>query len=208
MMIPLLTGVVACQAPGGDDPDAGVDVTCEAGELPTIPTARERGAPTDRALRQELLRMRDADQAERTGVVAANNDARRADRLREVIEEHGWPTPDLVGQDGASAAWLIAQHADFDVAFQRSVLGRMCAAVAAGDADPTELAFLVDRVAVNSDRPQFYGTQVAGCQGGQPALRPVADEEGVRQRRQHVGLQPLAEYLALFEEECAAGGGG
>jgi hypothetical protein len=29
----------------------------------------------------------------------------------------------------------------------------------------------------------------------------------VRQRRQHVGLQPLAEYLALFEEECAGGGG-
>ena len=35
--------------------------------------------------------------------------------LKEVVEEHGWPTHDLVGEDAASAAWLVAQHADFDV---------------------------------------------------------------------------------------------
>jgi hypothetical protein len=32
-------------------------------------------------------------------------------RLREIIGRHGWPGHRLVGQAGAHAAWLLAQHA-------------------------------------------------------------------------------------------------
>ena len=73
-------------------------------------------------------------------------------------------------------------------------------------ADPTELAYLVDRVAVNSDQPQVYGTQVGGCEGGKAVPRPIADEEGVHERRERIGLQPLEEYLASFEDGCAGEG--
>jgi hypothetical protein len=179
--------------------------TGEACDLSAAPaTAPEWDAPSESALRQELLEMRDADQAERTGEVAVNNDAVRTDRLREIIEEDGWPTPRLVGVDGATAAWLIAQHSDQDVEFQRAALGLMCAAAAAGEADPAELAYLVDRVAVNSDPPQVYGTQVGGCEGGRAVPRPIVDERHVDERRARVGLVPLADYLAQFDEGCAA----
>ncbi len=33
-------------------------------------------------------------------------------RIKEIISEHGWPGIDIVGKDGAEAAWLITQHAD------------------------------------------------------------------------------------------------
>ncbi|MGI5216025.1 DUF6624 domain-containing protein [Plantactinospora sp. CA-290183] len=163
---------------------------------------RRRDAPTQPELRREFLEMAEADQAERTGKVSTNNDVRRTDRLREVMDEHGWPDARLVGPDGASAAWLIAQHADHDVVFQRRALGLMCVAVAAGTADATELAYLEDRVAVNSGRPQIYGTQFGGCEDGRPVPRPIADEAGVAERRAKVGLQPLDEYLAQFRDAC------
>jgi hypothetical protein len=39
--------------------------------------------------------------------------------LKDIVEKHGWPTNTLVGKDGASAAWLLVQHADADPKFQR-----------------------------------------------------------------------------------------
>src|SRR5690349_5072146 len=38
--------------------------------------------------------------------------ARHGDRLGAIMDEHGWPTADQVGEEAARAAWLIAQHAD------------------------------------------------------------------------------------------------
>lgn len=157
-------------------------------------------------LHQELLEMRDADQAERTGqaVGGVETDRERAERLREIIAQHGWPTPDMVGEDGSSAAWLIAQHADFDLEFQRAVLDLLRPAVAAGDADPSELALLEDRVAVNSGQPQTYGSQIRCVDGQAVPATPIAEQAQVDDRRGQVGLEPIADYLAQFSAACAA----
>lgn len=149
--------------------------------------------------------MADRDQAQRTGhATGTETDADRTLRLREIIEEFGWPTISLVGKDGASAAWLIAQHSDFDVGFQEQALELMEEALEAGEVDPTDVAYLEDRVAVNRGRPQTYGTQIR-CRGGRarPAT-PIVDPAHVDELRAEVGMEPLDEYLDLFEEDCAA----
>ncbi len=33
-----------------------------------------------------------------------------AEFLRRIVQEHGWPCRDLVGEEGAEAAWLVLQH--------------------------------------------------------------------------------------------------
>jgi hypothetical protein len=147
--------------------------------------------------------MMEADQAERSGQSTANGDEARTDRLREIIAEHGWPTRELVGEDGASAAWLIAQHADFDVAFQEEALGLMQGAVADGQADESELAYLEDRVAVNQGEPQTYGTQVRCVEGAAQPATPLAQPDEVDELRAGVGLDPLADYMAEFAQACA-----
>jgi hypothetical protein len=38
--------------------------------------------------------------------------------LADVVSARGWPGWKLVGEDGAAAAWLLAQHADRDPAWQ------------------------------------------------------------------------------------------
>jgi hypothetical protein len=34
---------------------------------------------------------------------------RNADRLRQIVNECGWPDEQTVGEDGAKAAWFIAE---------------------------------------------------------------------------------------------------
>lgn len=158
-------------------------------------------------LRDELLRRREIDQAPRrrgiTAETAAEMDAVDAQNtawLAHLVDAHGWPGWARVGRDGARAAWLLVQHADHDVAFQRRCLGLLARAVAADDADPVELAYLTDRVAVNEGRAQTYGTQLDD--DGTP--RPILDPERVDERRASVGLAPLAEYVAQFRASTAA----
>jgi hypothetical protein len=77
----------------------------------------------NKALHDELMTMFEEDQATRMkGQVDVVGDEERTERLKEIIAEYGWPTFDLVGEDGADAAWTIAQHSDLDPTFQREGL--------------------------------------------------------------------------------------
>jgi hypothetical protein len=114
--------------------------------------------------------------------------ARGTARLREVVAAHGWPGRGLVGEDGSDAAWMLAMHADADVALQRRCAELLAGAVAAGDADPRHRAQLVDRIASATDGVQHYGTLVFGGH----ALLPVVDEAHLDDRRAALGLPPLA----------------
>lgn len=166
-------------------------------------------------LREELLAMLVQDQAVRTGVAPPGDsrtpdelaadwdetDRRNSARMAEVLTEHGWPGWRLVGSDGAFAAWVLVQHADLDVPLQERGLALMTKAVEAGDADPSDHAYLVDRVRVAKGQPQVYGTQWGSDDAGNPAPRtPIEDEAQVDVRRAAVGLKTLDEYL----EELAA----
>jgi hypothetical protein len=116
--------------------------------------------------------------------------------LRALIERHGWPGRTRVGTEGARDAWLLVQHADHDVDFQEHCLALLAAAVAAGEADPKELAYLEDRVAMHRGRPQRYGTQFVQAPDGQPGFVPhtLAEPARVDELRASVGLGPLEEY--------------
>lgn len=197
-------GATSAAAPA-DAPSTSASV---AGRPAPEPTACG-DSPTDPGLRAELLQMAADDQAERTGEglpegtkLPPPRDHSRTARLREVVDDQGWPSCAEVGEDGASAAWLVAQHADFDVAFQERVVNLMTEQVAQGLADATELAYLTDRVAVNLGQPQRYGTQVR-CAGGEPRpATPLADESSLPERRRAVGLGTLDQYYASLAMMC------
>ncbi|MFH8656966.1 DUF6624 domain-containing protein [Streptomyces afghaniensis] len=159
------------------------------------------------ALAEELTTMAAADHQ---SAVHANSDdpaeqlawrrltARHGDRLSEIMDEYGWPTADLVGEEAARAAWLIAQHADRQLDVQRRALHLMQQAVSAGSAGPRELAFLRDRTLVNEGRKQIYGTQIAGVKDGSPIPWPCEEPERMNELRAEVGIEPFDEYVAKF----------
>ena len=118
--------------------------------------------------------------------------------LKNVIEKHGWPTNTMVGKDGATATWLLVQHADADPKFQRQCLDLM-SKLPKKEVSQADFAYLTDRVLLAEGKKQVYGTQFVNVDGElQP--QPLEDEANVDKRRKEVGLPPLAEYAKSMGE--------
>jgi len=117
--------------------------------------------------------------------------------MKELIAEHGWPTKSMVGGDGTRSAWLLVQHADHDLPFQRKCLALMEGLKDTGEVSSGDLAYLTDRVRVNAGEPQVYGTQFHIVEGvRQP--QPITDREQVDERRKSMGLSTLQEYTQFM----------
>jgi hypothetical protein len=107
-----IVGIVGCTTP---NPEPERDET--------VVSARQSAAE----VRDELVRMGKQDQAvqfdETVNPFDDGHNARidiaferNARRLAEIVDEVGWPTESQVGAEAAKAAFLIVQHADFDIA--------------------------------------------------------------------------------------------
>ena len=118
--------------------------------------------------------------------------------LKGEIEKKGWPGFTLVGFDGSDAAWLLVQHADADVVFQKKAMKLLEDAVKRKDVRPVNLAYLTDRVLCAEGKKQVYGTQFI-TKDGKIEPRPIEDEANVDKRRAEVGLTSLAEYRKTLE---------
>ena len=174
---------------------------------PAAKSPPAESSASDPALRRELSEMVRVDQEMRQILMAKGQaideaelekcvtiDRRNTARMKEVVQAHGWPGKTLVGADGAHAAWLLVQHADFDVEFQARCLLLLEAAVKRGEAAAVDAAYLVDRVRVNQNKPQVYGTQFRLKDDGTYEPQPIEDPQRVDERRRSVGLVTLAEY--------------
>lgn len=127
----------------------------------------------------------------------AEVDRRNTNRMKEIVSKHGWPTKSMVGADGARAAWLLVQHGDHAVAFQRTCLGLMKAHKETGLVNGANIAYLTDRVHVNEGKPQVFGTQFHVVEGiRQP--RPIREPERADERRKSMGLSTLKEYTEFM----------
>ncbi len=148
------------------------------------------------ALAKELAAMARADQRMRNGYLKDRQssawdpdlDRRHALRLSEIIAQIGWPSVSKVGAKASRWAWLLAQHADHDLAFQKDCLERM-KSEPEGEVDRGNIAYLEDRIAVSENRPQPYGTQF---RGDRP--HPILEPENLELRRKSMGLGSFEEY--------------
>jgi hypothetical protein len=111
--------------------------------------------------------------------------------LKKVVQENGWPTISMVGQDGAQAAWQLLQHADDDLDFQTHCLELM-KALPQGEVMLFNIAYMEDRVRKGQGRPQLYGTQHTMV-GGTITVPPIEDIENLDKRRLAMGLGPFEE---------------
>lgn len=127
-------------------------------------------------------------------------DAADRAQVKRIIQQYGWPGFDLVGTSGASTVWLIVQHSDEDKAFQKRCLPLLQAAVRQGQAKPSDLALLTDRILRGEGKPQVYGTQFMTDVQGVMVPQPTEDPAHVDQRRASVGLVPMAEYAKMIQQ--------
>ena len=73
--------------------------------------------------------------------------------LKKIISEFGWPKD----SEDSFNAWLIAQHADHDAYFLIRCLGFMLSSIEKENRENCK--YLIDRILINLDEAQIYGTQ-------------------------------------------------
>ncbi len=117
-------------------------------------------------------------------------------RLKEIFDTHGFVGFDLAGEEGSQNFWLMVQHSDHNPVFQQEVLAKMKIAVENDNAIPSNYGLLVDRVHLNTGKPQVYGTQVDyNFEKAQAFPKNLADSANVNKRRAALGMEPLEDYL-------------
>ncbi|HEY4511222.1 MAG TPA: DUF6624 domain-containing protein [Candidatus Paceibacterota bacterium] len=147
---------------------------------------------------RELLRMETRDQAMRLKNLSDPSywleglDREHTQEMESIVSRIGWPTISKVGRTGAKAAWILVQHADHAVEFQKYCLKLMRDA-SPGEVELRDIAYLEDRVRVNSALPQLYGTQFHDRPDGIMEPRPIEYVGSVDERRKEMGLCSLEE---------------
>lgn len=123
------------------------------------------------------------------------NDSINLIKIDSIISKYGWLGVDKIGEKGNAALFLVIQHSDLKT--QEKYLPMMKDAVKKGNANGSELALLIDRIEMFNGRPQVYGSQIQYIDG-KYTIYKIIDEKNVNKRRSEVGLQPLEEYVKIW----------
>lgn len=123
--------------------------------------------------------------------------------LKADLAAHGWYRISVFGDLPSRAAWLMIQHADREPAFQQEILALLEPLALEKEVEPWDVALLYDRVAMNTGRPQRYGSQGRCVARNVWGPQPLEDEARVDEFRASVELPPLAEYAAHMHRYCA-----
>jgi hypothetical protein len=153
-----------------------------------------------KSIADEVILMSKVDQEMRnSGQWDALVDVENTQRMKEIIEQIGWPMQSQVGTDASHMAWLLVQHADHDLEFQRKCLD-LLKAQPDGEVRMAHIAYLEDRVRVSEERLQLYGTQFYVDEAGKLGPKPIEDPDNVDARRDAMGLESLNEYACEMEQ--------
>jgi hypothetical protein len=119
--------------------------------------------------------------------------------VKQIADKYGFPGYDLVGKVSSNYYWLLVQHSDFDVSFQKRMLKLMKRQVNKKNASGQNYAYLIDRIYLNEGKKQVYGTQVNMGESG-TTIKPCVDTLNLDKRRVSVGLIPIKDYLKQCDD--------
>ena len=149
--------------------------------------------------------VKEDQQMRRSGKWNSKVDLKNIQEMKKIIKKYGWPDIDLVGKKASEGAWLLAQHADHDVKFQEKCLKLIKEKLKNKKVSPANYAYLKDRVNVNKNMPQIYGTQFYLNKKNQLVPKPIRDKKNLDKRRKQYGLEPFKEYEKRLNEKYKMG---
>lgn len=154
----------------------------------------------DQGLRRQISEIeekygRDSDEMKAHWKTIAEKDSINLIKIQKILDERGWLGPDIIGNQGNTTLFLVIQHSE--QAVQEKYLPMMREAVEKGNARPSSLALLEDRVALGQGKKQIYGSQIGrNPETGEFYVSPLQDPDNVDKRRSEVGLGTLQDYLS------------
>ena len=143
-------------------------------------------------------------QARRTLIFNDKVQRTNTTRLKKIVQKYGWPTIHLVGKRASRNAWLIIQHTNHDVRFQKKCLKLMKEIYVRNPQDIAleNIAFLTDRILVNTKKKQLFGTQFyvnKVNKNGVLMYWPIRDFKNLDKRRKEYGIPPFRKYLGAIK---------
>lgn len=129
-------------------------------------------------------------------------DSQNREDLKNLLTLYDWFKISEFGPEADQAAWLLVQHADRDVDFQKRVLQILDKLLPSGETSGSNFAYLYDRVAVAENRPQRFGTQGRCVGPGRWEPWPSEDPHDLQARRDALGLGPLEENIRRVSKLC------
>ena len=112
----------------------------------------------------------------------------------DILEENGWPDPELTGDRGNWTICNVIQHADNEVRIK--YLPMMRKAVQDEKLEPRFLARAEDRIATERGDLQLYGGQMKYYPETKSFnVWPVFDPVNIDIRRAAIGLEPIDVFL-------------
>lgn len=124
--------------------------------------------------------------------------------IKADLAANGWPKLSVDGAATAHDAYILVQHADRDIEFQKHVLLMMAPLLASKDVNTQDYAYLFDRVARNSGQPSRYGSQGQCVDNGKWSAGETEDPAKLDERRASMGLGPEADYVNHMSGLCSA----
>ncbi|MBW1655777.1 DUF6624 domain-containing protein [Flavobacterium quisquiliarum] len=153
----------------------------------------------DQRIRYLKIQTSDSDQLAQLQQQINELDFKNLTQAKEIIKKYGWPKISEIGKDGSNNLWLLVQHADQDIFFQKTALEEMQKLTGTNEINMENFAFLYDRVQCNLNYKQLYGTQVNWTQNGEASgFRAIIDENKADERRASFGLLPLKIYALNY----------
>ena len=152
---------------------------------------------------QEPIRYRDsliakygaeAEIVKEQETIIKKNHAINEKKVAAILDVYGWPTKEMIGEQGNWTICNVIQHSDNEVRIK--FLPMMRQAVKEKKLEPRFLVRAEDRIATERGDLQIYGGQMKYYPETKSFnVWPVYDPENIDKRRAEIGLEPIAVFL-------------
>jgi len=117
------------------------------------------------------------------------------EKIKRLYKKYGYLGYREIGEKASQDFWISIQHADNDVKFQQQMLKELKKEISVNNASKVEYAMLEDRVNVNLNKKQRFGTQVTFNKFGQAIPKNgLIDSINIEQLRKEYELTTFREY--------------
>lgn len=153
----------------------------------------------DQQLRQHIAKQterfgHDSEQVQQLWQQQTELDTKNQTIIANYLRQHGWPSESQYPNVRAShTVWLVIQHAP--LSYQEEFFDLALTAYFNGELHPYSFALLIDRMRVNADKPQIFGSQLQSNEGSKGYHFPaILDKANVNKRRAFVEMDTIEEY--------------
>lgn len=108
-----------------------------------------------------------------------------------IIDKYGWLGISQIGRLANGTQWSVLQHGS--VASKEKYAPLLKESILKGESQPVHYARLIDRMLINSDKPQLYGSQI-NYATDKPVFFEIKEPEFINKRRKELGLDSIEEF--------------